>query len=114
MVEAENSLSWSQEGPEKDRESLIRNAMYRKNGRVGIMAEYPKEVTTDIPEHAYLKDDPYTNWDERARGLGKFQNWYQLVNRPSQSASWYQFEIDFQGEHCQYRWQQWEKRIFYV
>ena len=38
------------------------------------MAEYPIEVTTDIPEHAYLKDDAHTDWDERARGLGKFQN----------------------------------------
>ena len=46
--------------------------MYENYGRIGIMAEYPKEVTTDIPEHAYLKNDPYTNWDERARGLGKF------------------------------------------
>ena len=51
--------------------------MYRMNGRVGIMAEYPKEVTTDIPEHAHLKNDPFTNWDdpltpwdERTRGLG--------------------------------------------
>ena len=51
--------------------------MYRWNGRVGIMAEYPKEVTTDIPEHALLKNDPFTNWDdpltpwdERTRGLG--------------------------------------------
>ena len=46
--------------------------MYENYGRIGIMAEYPKEVTTDIPEHAYLKNDPYTNWDERARGLGRF------------------------------------------
>lgn len=34
------------------------------------MAEYPKEFTTSIPEHAYLKNDPNTNWDERARGMG--------------------------------------------
>ena len=59
------------------RESFERQAMYRWNGRVGIMAEYPKEVTTDIPEHAHLKNDPFTNWDdpltpwdERTRGLG--------------------------------------------
>lgn len=32
------------------------------------MAE--SEVTTDIPEHAFLKDDPNTDWDQRARGLG--------------------------------------------
>lgn len=28
------------------------------------------EVTTDIPEHRYLRDDPSVDWDERARGLG--------------------------------------------
>ena len=48
----------------------LRQAQYQNKGRVMIMAEYPKEKTTDVPEHAYLKDDPYTDWDERARGLG--------------------------------------------
>ena len=52
-----------------DRQDL-RQAQYQNLGRVMIMAEYPKEKTTDVPEHAYLKDDPYTDWDERARGLG--------------------------------------------
>ena len=47
-----------------------RQAQYQNKGRVMIMAEYPKEKTTDVPEHAYLKDDPNTDWDERARGLG--------------------------------------------
>ena len=28
------------------------------------------EVTTDIPEHAFLANDQNTNWDTRARGLG--------------------------------------------
>jgi len=28
------------------------------------------EVTTDIPEHRFLANDPVTNWDSRARGLG--------------------------------------------
>ena len=46
----------------------IRAAMISKGVRVAIMAE--SEVTTDIPEHAFLKNDPNTNWDERARGLG--------------------------------------------
>lgn len=46
----------------------LRNAMIAANGRVGIMAA--AEVTTDIPEHAFLANDPQTNWDERARGLG--------------------------------------------
>ena len=33
------------------------------------------EVTTDIPEYAYLKNDPDTDWDQRARGLGG-NEWY--------------------------------------
>ena len=28
------------------------------------------EVTTDIPEHKFLSNDPRTDWDTRARGLG--------------------------------------------
>ena len=52
-----------------DRED-IRFAQYKNGGRIVIMAEYPKEVTTDVPEHAFLKDDTETDWDERARGLG--------------------------------------------
>ena len=35
-----------------------------------VMARYPVEVTTDVPEHAHLTLDKHTNWDERARGLG--------------------------------------------
>ena len=27
-------------------------------------------MTTDIPEHSDLKNDPNTDWDTRARGLG--------------------------------------------
>merc|ERR1719228_1857213 len=34
--------------------------------RHAVMAAYPYEVTTNIPEHSFL--DHY--WDERARGLG--------------------------------------------
>jgi len=34
--------------------------------RHAVMAAYPTEVTTDIPEHAHLGEW----WDERARGLG--------------------------------------------
>ena len=48
----------------------LRQAQYQNKGRVMVMAEYPKEKTTDVPEYAYLKDDPNTDWDERARGLG--------------------------------------------
>ncbi|MEQ1873153.1 MAG: hypothetical protein ABL953_05440 [Ilumatobacteraceae bacterium] len=36
----------------------------------GVMAQ--SEVTTDMPEYRYLADDPVTNWDERARGLGGY------------------------------------------
>ena len=28
------------------------------------------EVTTDMPEYRHLKNDPVTDWDQRARGLG--------------------------------------------
>ena len=52
-------------------DSPIRAAMISSGAYVGIMAE--TEVTTDIPEHAYLSDDPSTDWDERARGLGGVQ-----------------------------------------
>jgi len=45
-----------------------------ENGfRHAVMAEYPKELTLDIPEHAWLVNtdsgDP-NGWNERARGLG--------------------------------------------
>ena len=36
--------------------------------RHAVMAAYPKEKTTDIPEHSFLS--PASYWDERARGLG--------------------------------------------
>ena len=43
-------------------------AMRTRGAYVGIMAR--DEVTTDIPEHAHLANDPDVDWDERARGLG--------------------------------------------
>ncbi|MYD13299.1 MAG: hypothetical protein F4107_04535 [Gemmatimonadetes bacterium] len=43
-------------------------AMRTRGAYVGIMSR--DEVTTDIPEHAHLADDPDVDWDERARGLG--------------------------------------------
>lgn len=46
----------------------VRNKMISYDARVGIMSK--DEVTTDIPEHAFLANDTVTNWDERARGLG--------------------------------------------
>ena len=49
-----------------DREDL-RRAQYYNKGRVAIMATYPREMTTHIPEHRFL--DP-NFWNERARGLG--------------------------------------------
>ena len=49
-----------------DREDL-RRAQYYNKGRVAIMATYPRELTTHIPEHRFL--DP-NFWNERARGLG--------------------------------------------
>ena len=43
-------------------------SMGDNGAKVAVMAK--TEVTTDIPEHAYLKHDPETDWDQRARGLG--------------------------------------------
>lgn len=40
--------------------------MNRNGFRHAVMAAYPAELTTDIPEHAHLGEW----WDERARGLG--------------------------------------------
>jgi hypothetical protein len=46
----------------------VRSLLIARKVRIAVMAK--DEVTTDIPEHAFLKNDPATNWDERARGLG--------------------------------------------
>ena len=46
----------------------VREKMISYHARIGVMGK--DEVTTDIPEHAFLKDDPNTDWDKRARGLG--------------------------------------------
>lgn len=45
-----------------------RDELIKRNSRVAVMAKY--EGTTNIPEHAYLKNDTAINWDVRARGLG--------------------------------------------
>src|SRR5262245_48627546 len=50
-----------------DREDILR-AMIERGCRFMVMA--PTEMTTDVPEQRRLKDDPKTNWDRRARGLG--------------------------------------------
>jgi len=34
------------------------------------MVMAPTEMTTDVPEQRRLKNDPRTDWDKRARGLG--------------------------------------------
>lgn len=46
----------------------VRQELAKRRVRVAIIAA--SEGTTDIPEHAFLKNDPVTNWDWRARGLG--------------------------------------------
>ena len=46
----------------------VRTAMVALSARVGIMDI--GELTTDIPEHAFLKNDILIDWDARARGLG--------------------------------------------
>jgi hypothetical protein len=50
-----------------DREDILQ-AMIQRGCRFMVMA--PTEMTTDVPEQRRLKDDPKTNWDRRARGLG--------------------------------------------
>lgn len=47
--------------------SEVLDSMVAHNVRVAVMARY--EGTTDIPEHAYLRNDTTLNWDCRARGL---------------------------------------------
>src|SRR5205823_932266 len=46
----------------------ILQAMIKQGCRFMVMA--PTEMTTDVPEQRHLKNDPKTNWDQRARGLG--------------------------------------------
>ena len=48
--------------------AAVRTKMISYHARIGIMGK--DEVTTDIPEHAFLASDPNTDWDKRARGLG--------------------------------------------
>lgn len=50
-----------------EREDILK-AMIRRGCRFMVMA--PAEMTTDVPEQRRLKNDPKTNWDKRARGLG--------------------------------------------
>src|SRR6185436_10379066 len=50
-----------------DREDILR-AMIKSGCRFMVMA--PTEMTTDVPEQRHMKNDPKTNWDKRARGLG--------------------------------------------
>ena len=50
-----------------EREDILK-AMIKTGCRFMVMA--PTEMTTDVPEQRHLKNDPKTNWDTRARGLG--------------------------------------------
>jgi hypothetical protein len=50
-----------------EREDILK-AMIKQGCRFMVMA--PTEMTTDVPEQRHLKDEPKTNWDQRARGLG--------------------------------------------
>ena len=47
-------------------DSRVAQSMNDNNFRHAVMAAYPSELTTDIPEHAWLGSE----WNERARGLG--------------------------------------------
>jgi hypothetical protein len=46
----------------------ILKEMVRRGVRFVVMA--PTEMTTDVPEQRHMKNDPKTDWDKRARGLG--------------------------------------------
>jgi alpha-glucosidase len=50
-----------------EREDLL-EAMIKAGCRFMVMA--PTEMTTHVPEQRHMKNDPRTNWDKRARGLG--------------------------------------------
>jgi hypothetical protein len=50
-----------------EREDILK-AMIKSGCRFMIMS--PTEMTTDVPEQRHMKNDPKTNWDKRARGLG--------------------------------------------
>jgi alpha-glucosidase len=50
-----------------DREDVLK-AMIKRGCRFMVMA--PSEMTTDVPEQRHMKNDPNTDWDKRARGLG--------------------------------------------
>lgn len=45
-----------------------RDQMVKNHVRLVIIGK--DEVTTDVPEYKFLKNDKKTNWDTRARGLG--------------------------------------------
>ena len=49
------------------REDILK-ALIGRGCRFMVMA--PTEMTTDVPEQRHMKNDPKTNWDQRARGLG--------------------------------------------
>src|SRR5262249_44652166 len=56
-----------------EREDILK-AMVKRSCRFMVMA--PAEMTTDVPEQRHLKNDPKTNWDRRARGLGgRLSSW---------------------------------------
>jgi alpha-glucosidase len=50
-----------------EREDILK-AMIKRGCRFMVMA--PTEMTTDVPEQRRMKNDPKTDWDKRARGLG--------------------------------------------
>lgn len=63
LVEAKRVVNAMLSQVPKAKDQMIKN-----NVRLTVMGK--NEFTTQIPEHAFLKDDKKTNWDERARGLG--------------------------------------------
>jgi hypothetical protein len=58
--------------------NIIMNLLAARSDLLAALAEHgqyfgvmgAEEVPTDVPEYRYLKNDPVTDWDQRARGLG--------------------------------------------
>lgn len=50
-----------------ERDDILK-ALVKSRCRFTVMA--PTEMTTDVPEQRHMKNDPKTDWDKRARGLG--------------------------------------------
>ena len=56
-------------------DALGMDPFYQKYVDAGGIPVISTEVTTEIPEHRHLANDPNTDWNKRARGLGGAPNY---------------------------------------